>query len=337
MDLPNLPVARKCGPFTKLLYKIAAVDKERMASCPEHDHNNACAVAEIQIAVWIYQTGLFTIVSHRLFATRGTIRPELVFMSMFLATFVMLIDSYMVMRSGWHLSGIEQLKRGGIDVSGGPWARIKATIFLAVRIALSIGLAQLTAVFVSILIFASDIDAKNSNAYRMANAHLIIGATEPVDAEIKSATDATEAQKARVAALAAQVNTLRNYEVDPTSGDPQVHQAQQELTQLLGAKSKADDDRRSAENFATNELGGIQGAGTSGRPGHGPRHRAAVEQLANARTHAQEAASAVEAARKRLDALRKQQHGLALEAIRQQAHDQLPKVGLPKRMPSCRH
>jgi len=52
----------------------------------------------------------------------------------------MLIDSYMVMRSGWHLSGIEQLKRGGIDVSGGPWARIKATIFLAVRIALSIGL-----------------------------------------------------------------------------------------------------------------------------------------------------------------------------------------------------
>jgi hypothetical protein len=324
MDLPNLHVARKCGPITTLFYKIAAVDQKTMAGCPEHDHNNACAVAEIQIAVWIYQTALFSIISHRLFATPGTIRPELVFMSMFLATFILLIDSYMVMRSSWHLSGIDLLKRGGIDISGGPWARIKATIFLVVRIGLSVGLAQLTAVFVSILIFASDIDAKIFNAYRLANAHLIIGATEPVDVEIKSATDAAEMQKTHVAALVAQVNTLRNYEIDPTSGDPLVQQAQQELTQMLRAKSKADEDLRATEIFATNELGGIQGSGNSGRPGHGPRHRAAVEQLANARMHAQEATSAVESARKRLDALRKQQHGLALEAIRQQAHDQLP-------------
>ncbi len=79
--------------------------------------------------------------------------------SLFIATFILFIDSYMIMRSGWHLSGIAELKRGGLDISGGPVARIKTGFFLTFRIMLSIGLAQLTAIFVSLLIFAADINS----------------------------------------------------------------------------------------------------------------------------------------------------------------------------------
>ena len=53
----------------------------------------------------------------------------MVVVSIFIATFILFIDSYMVMRSGWHLSGIQELKRGGWDISGGMTVRIKAGYF----------------------------------------------------------------------------------------------------------------------------------------------------------------------------------------------------------------
>lgn len=60
------------------------------------------------------------------------------------------------------------------------------------------------------------------------------------------------------------------------------------MRQLNERKAKADDDVRAAETFATNEYGGIRGAaGNTGQAGFGPRYRAATEQLANARTRAQ--------------------------------------------------
>jgi hypothetical protein len=128
------------------MLNISGVDEQTLQLCPQHDWDNVRAVAQIMICTWFYLTALFSIISNRLFAAPGQIRPELLAASAFLASFILLIDSYMVMRSGWHLSGIQELKRGGIDISGGAGARIKAGVFLAIRIILSIGIAQLTEV-----------------------------------------------------------------------------------------------------------------------------------------------------------------------------------------------
>jgi hypothetical protein len=324
MEMTDAPPVIKAGLFTKLLLRIAAVNEDTLRLCPSQDWDNVKAVAEIMIFTWLYQTALFATIGHRLFAVPGQIRPELVLIAMFIATFILLIDSYMVMRSGWHLSGIEELKRGGLDISGGPAARIKAGLFMTIRIVLAIGIAQLTAVFLSIIVFAADIDARIHSVYLQANAHLLPAATGLVDDEIKRATEAVKAETAREATLSGQVSALRQNQIDPVAGDPQLQLVQQEVSQLLAEKAKADADVRAAETFASDELAGIKGAsGNSGQVGDGPRRRAALEQLANARNQAQQTGSALAAAQGRLEAARKQA-GNAGASASQRSQGQLP-------------
>lgn len=324
MDMLVPQTVTKAGPVTKFLITLPGVDEETLRLCPQHDWDNARAVGVLMVCTWLYQASLFFIIGYRLFAAPGQIRPDLALVAGGLATFIMSIDSYMVMRSGWHLSGIAELKRGGVDISGGPLARIKAGVFLTIRILLSINLAQLTAIFFSLIIFDADIAARIESTYRQANAPLIAEATARVDAEIQRATEAVTTASAQLAALSAQITALRQNTIDPSANDPQLQQAQQEITQLLAEKAKADEELRTAETFASNELAGVKGAsGNSGRMGHGPIHQAAVERVANAKDHAQEAARTLEAARARLDGLRKQLAS-ANSATKQRSQDQLP-------------
>lgn len=315
--------APKPGLWMRFLMKIAGVDGETLMQCPPADWANVRAVGEIMTCTWLYQAALFALIGHRLFAQPGHIRPDVIAISMFIAIFILFVDSYMVMRSGWHLSGIAELKRGGLDISGGPFARVKAALFLAVRIGLSIGLAQLTAIFVSLLIFAGDINSRIEDSYLKANAHLIGPATVLVDGAIQRATEAVTTQSAQVNGLSAQIAALRQSEIDPTASDPQIQQAQQELAQLVDRKAKADEETRSAETFAANEFGSIKGAvGNSGRPGYGLRYRAAMDQVANARARARQIEKELNAARARVDTLR-QQLPPVNDAIKQQTNDRL--------------
>jgi hypothetical protein len=105
--------------------------------------------------------------------------------------------------------------------------------------------------------------------------------------------------------------------------DPAVQKAQAELDQVLARTAKADDAVREAETYAADELAGNKrSAGKSGRPGRGARYRAAMDQVANAKTHAQEAVRDVSAARERLDKLRREV-GPTSDATRQRNQDQL--------------
>ncbi len=306
------------GPFAKFVFKITGVDEETLRLCPPQDFDNVLAIGEIMMCTWLYQFSLFFIIGQKLFAAAGQIRPDLALAAMFIATFIMAIDSYMIMRSGWHLSGIEELKRGGLDVAGGTVARVKAVAFLAIRIALSIGLAQLTAIFVALLIFGADIDARLFDRYREANAPLMATATVLVDGAIKRATEAVTAQSEHVASLTRQATTLRQNGIE----SPQVQEAQSDVARLIEENSKAEQDVKSAETFATNELGGIKGANSnSGQAGRGPRYRAAMDQLASAQSRAQKVARDLNAARERLDNVRA--NTPANDTTRQRSHDQL--------------
>jgi len=324
MDMQEGQPIPKAGWFDKFFFRIAAVDEDTLRLCPHEDWENVRRVAEIMVCVWIYQTTLFSIISHRIFAAPGQFRPELILISSFLATFILLIDSYMVMRSGWYLSGIAELKRGGINVSGGVSARIKASIFLAFRILLSIGIAQLAAIFLGILFFSSDIDPPIQSAYVQSNAALIAAATTQVDDPIKEAKNALDAENSREAALASQVNALRQDRIDPSANRPEIQQANQEIAQLMSERAKADQALQSAETFASDELGGIRGSqDNSGIPGDGPRRRAALEALENARNNSKQVSAALDAARTRIDVLRKDSAPSA-EIAKKQSESELP-------------
>jgi predicted nucleic acid-binding Zn-ribbon protein len=314
---------RKPGPWMRVLVKVTGVDAETLSECPPHDWDNVRAVGEIMVCTWVYQTGLFTLIGILLFRSPNPVRPDVITVAMFIATFILFIDSYMVMRSGWHLSGIQELKRGGLDISGGPIARLKAGFFLTIRIVLSIGLAQLTALFISLLIFHGDIDARIDDAYLKANAHLIGPAAAIIDGGIQRATEAVNVQTARVNALSSQVGTLQQNQIDPFAADPQIQEVQREIAGLVDQQSKAEAAVQAAETFAANEFGGIKGApSNSGLPGYGLRYRAAQQQVTNAKARAQQIDKSVADARTRLDALRNQRSSSGDE-IRQRTSDQL--------------
>ena len=91
MDMLNAQPPHRAEPFDRLLIKVAGVDEETLRLC-QHHWDNVRAVGEIMICTWLYQAALFSVISHRLFAASGQIRPELVMVSMFIATFIMAIE-----------------------------------------------------------------------------------------------------------------------------------------------------------------------------------------------------------------------------------------------------
>src|SRR5262252_831436 len=212
---PNIPpLVRKAGPLTRLLLAIAGIDEELLQRCPPRDWGIAKGIGAIGLCVGIYLTSLFFLMANKLFSPPGQIRIELLVPSLFFAIFIIVIDAFQINRTSWNLSGIAALKRGGLDISGGFAARIKATSFLPIRLILSGVLAQLTAIFASLLIYGGDISAPIEKKYLEVNGHLIAPATALVDAEIQRAADSMTAQIARVATLSRQVEALRNAEID---------------------------------------------------------------------------------------------------------------------------
>jgi hypothetical protein len=328
MEMPNDQIPQEdFDLLTRFLIWLAGGDTELLKRCPRRDVSNVCAVAWLMLGTVAYQTGLFSVIGHTLFASQGQIRPSIILVSLAVATFIMLIDSYVVMRAGWHVEGLKELARGGLDISGGALPRIKATLFLIIRICvLSVGLAQITALFVSLIVFSGDIRSRIEIKYLLANANLIAQVTNLIDAGIKRETDAVNTQTAQVVALTAQVESLRQNVIDPATHDHLIQQAEREVQQLVDGKAKAEDELRSAEAFGTSELAGIRIApANSGVAGAGPRYRAAMEQLTSARAHLQEIENELSAARARLEALRKQLSSVN-EGVMLRSHDQLPSV-----------
>jgi hypothetical protein len=187
-----------------------------------------------------------------------------------------------------------------------------------------VGFAQLTAIFVALIIFAADIDARIHATYEAANARVLADVTAIVDADIQRASVAVKTQAARVDSLSAQITTLRQHDIDPTSSDPQIQQAQREIDQLIAQQRDAESAVVSASDFASLEKGGVKAApGNSGIAGSGPRYKAAMEVVENTKRHAQDIAAALDAARARLDSLHKE---LASSSVseQQRSHGELP-------------
>lgn len=323
-DNDSAPKRGRFDPFTKLLFMIAGVDEEILRQCPPQDISSIKAVSGLLLCTFFYSAAVFSAISHRLFAEPGHVDLRLVVTAVAMSGFIVLIDSYVFLRCSWFEAGVTELARGGLDISGGSSARIKANVFLAVRVGLSVCLAMLTGTFFSLIVFDKDINARIEATYQAANASIVREATSIVDGEIKRATDAVSAETAQIASLSAQITSLRQNEIDIAPGNPELQPAQHEIDQLLAQKAEADAAVLKAQAFEASELGGIkQSADNSGHAGNGPRHKAALQEVENARGHAQQVAEALNAARGRLDGLRKA-FSSANEAVKQRAQNRLP-------------
>jgi hypothetical protein len=318
------PKRGRFDPFTKLLTMIAGVDDETLRQCPPQDLSSIKAVSVLLLGTFFYSATIFSAIAHRLFAEPGHVDFRMIATSVAIAMFIIAIDSYVFLRCSWFESGVTELARGGLDISGGSNARIKGTVFLAVRVGLSLCLALLTGTFFSLIVFDKDIQARIETTYQAANAAIVREATTLVDAEIKRTTDAVSAETVQIAALSTQITSLRQNEIDSVPNNPDLQPAQREIDQFLVQKAEADAAVLKAQSFEASELGGIkQSADNSGHAGDGPRHKAALQEVENARAHAQQVTEALNAARGRLDGLRKA-FSSANEAVKQRAQNRLP-------------
>ena len=323
MNIHSVP-PRKTGLFDRLLFKLAGVDEAVLRRCPPDDSSKVRSVAQIQIANFLYVSAMLAIMAHRLFEPSGRFRPEFVLGAVFLGGMLCQLDALLFVHTSWMSRGLSLIKEwGGYPISGGFSARVRSAIALAVRLILSVGLASLIGISASLLVVADDVRALLNRDWLEANRQVIETATALVDDRIKKAQEAVDEESARVSALSVQVGDLRAAEIDPSANDARVREGQKELTDLLARQARADDDVRDSETRGSLKLGGIKVQGTSGIAGDGPMHRAAIEQVSDAKRRARDAAAEVEVARHRLDVLR-QQNSTSDDAARQRAHGQLP-------------
>jgi hypothetical protein len=318
------PSSPEFGWITRILIQIAGADKETLKLCPPRDVGIICAIAWLMLGVLSFQTTLFALIGHELFARPGEILPEIILGALALSTFIVLVvDRFAVVIPGHQQQGRGELLRGGLEV--GKRATLKMATFLFIRIgAFSSALAVLSGIFFGLIVYAKDVNARIEQPYLAGNARITGTVTGLVDDQIRRTSEAVTAQTNQVEALSAQVATLRQRQIDPSLSDPQIQQAQQDVDRLVNQSARADDEMRAAKTFAANEYGGIVGGpGNSGIPGRGLRYQAAMEQVKNAETHAQEVSKQLAAARDRLVSLRKQ-FSSAPDVAQQRITDQLP-------------
>jgi hypothetical protein len=256
------------------------------------------------IIVWVWQSVLFTMVGHMMLARPGEWRFDVIAGAMLIASVVMLVDSYVIVRSSWHLQGISELKRGGLDLPSPIAARIKNGVFVAVRLVLSTVLAMLTALFLSILLFEKDITADLERHFQKLNAPLLARITGQVDDAIAKLKAEHEDIRKRLSTLADEEKVLRAAVIDPAGDNTEFKAALDRVAALNEAKVDAQRELTAAEKLAADELGGARISGTSGIPGYGPLRRAADEKIASARRKLQSVVQDLEEAQKHIETLR---------------------------------
>ena len=296
---------RRFGAFTRFQCRIAGVDAELMEECPDRDLSNVKTLFWLLAAVWLWQFALFTAVAHMMLSRPDHLRPELFAAGAVLASIILLIDSYVIVRTSWSLQGMKELARGGLELGSTFAARFKNGLFVSLRVLVTIGMAQLLALFLAILMFGKDIQADLDRRFREFNGDLIGKITAQVDGVIGALADDQKATAGLLAAAVTEESMLRRTSVDPTSDDPEVKLGVERASQLNASKVELERELSEAQKFAADELAGVKNSkGNSGRPGEGPVRRAARERVANAQAKVASAAREFAATEERISKAR---------------------------------
>ena len=187
------------APLFRVICTLAGVDPALIAACPPRDRDGLRLLAALMMLVWLWQSAVFAAVGHLMLAGPGEIRAELSAGAVLLATIILLLDAYVVMRPSWTTFGYEELRRGGLAIHLLVLARVKSGLFLALRLALSAVVGTLVALFVSLILYGKDIAGQLAAEHTARNAPVIVAATRLIDDRLARNVGAQADLRARIA------------------------------------------------------------------------------------------------------------------------------------------
>lgn len=235
-------VGHSPAPLFRMTCALAGVDPALIAACPPRDGDGVRLLAALMILVWLWQSTVFAAVAHLMLAGPGEVRAELIAGAVLLATIILLLDAYVVMRPSWTTFGYEELRRGGLAIHLPVLARVKGGAFLALRLALSGVIGTLVALFVSLVLYGKDIAGQLAAEHAARNVPVIAAATRLVDDRIARNVSAEADLRARIAAADRTADGLRRGIAE--RADPAIAAA-------TAALARAERDRERAEADAT--------------------------------------------------------------------------------------
>lgn len=206
---------------------LTGVDPKLLLQGPPRDRAAVVTIGLIMLGVFAWQATAFTFTGHMFLAAPGELRPELIAVAILFAGLIMLMDGYMVIKSSWWVLGIEQLKRGGLELPGYQAAKIKNAVLNVVRIALALIPAEFITLGVALFIFQAElVQILNADAVQR-NAPLYQHIASQDDADTTQQTDRLKALRTALEQSTANAEALRADALRVPADDP-------ELTALTG-------------------------------------------------------------------------------------------------------
>lgn len=254
------------APVFRMICALVGVDPDLMATCPPRDRDGVRLLAALMTLVWLWQSAIFAAVAHLMLARPSEIRPDLIAGAGLLATIILLLDSYVVMRPSWTGFGHEELRRGGLAIRLPVLARVKSGVFLALRLALSAVIGTLVALFVSLILYGKDIGGQLAAEHAAHNAPVIAAATRRVDDRIARNVGSQADLRARIAAADRTADGLRHGLAE--RADPATAGAATELARAERIRERAEAEvrqRRRADGASPARAQSRLGAATAAR------------------------------------------------------------------------
>ena len=218
-----------------------------------------------------------------------------------ISTSLVVLDRMIFLAASWRNTGVAALRDVGIDLGNSErWAFPKSVAAFVARGTIAVSFSALTGVFGAQLLLASDLATQRELSWKTVNAVPIANAERVVD--MKSATpDAVASVQAEIDRVSSEASSLHLQAADPSSANPIVKQARDDVVKLTAELAQTRSEGDSAQQTLSDETLGVQSGGTSGRKGNGPRAQsdAAKAKIIGAR-ETQETAD-LAAAQKRLD------------------------------------
>jgi hypothetical protein len=310
MKAPDDEAPRSFSAFTRFQMRLVGVDAKEMEGCPQRDIDMVTTLFWVMAGVWLWQSIVFSLTLHMVLASPSEWRPALIAVALLLATIILLYDSYGIMMPSWTAHGLEELKRGGIELEVPLLQRIANASWLTLRLMAAVVTSIMITLFCSLQVFERDIAEESARAARDANKELVAGVEARFNRQLADLDeDRARLAQNRDALIAEDAQLRRRLEADREENDPLVRPLADGLTRLEAEKTEAETTLRQAEARAADELGGTRTAETTGIPGNGPRAQAARQRVEAARRAVEAKAQELNEARAQLTTTRAQRRG----------------------------
>lgn len=232
--------SRRLGYCVRFCCRLVGVDPEILQRCPPRDQSSVTTIGSLMLLVLVWQVFAFTLTGHVMLDEATRIRPELVALAVLLATIVLLVDSYTVMRSSWFVAGLGQLKRGGLKLPGYTGGQIKNGLQYLFRFSFGGVLAELAAIGMLLVCFATEITRVQRLDAIAANAPLREQVTEAFNADSGRRVQQIDLVQNRLTEAQKDLGSYRRDVLQAPNEDPELKPATDRARRADAARVEAE-------------------------------------------------------------------------------------------------